>query len=84
MLFRILYVSNETRVLERVYSSDLASSAGMNYSAVCSFHIYLYSVKWIETLWAGYIIVNCSVDINILSDRAIRDALCLGCYLYLQ
>jgi hypothetical protein len=48
------------------------------------FHIHLYSVKWIETLLSGCTIVDCGVDINILSDHVLRDALRLGCYLPLQ
>lgn len=48
------------------------------------FHIHLYSVKWIETLLSGSTIVDCGVDINILSDHVLRDALRLGCYLPLQ
>jgi hypothetical protein len=45
------------------------------------FHIHLYSLKWIETLLSGCSIVDCGVDINILSDHVLRDALRLGCYL---
>lgn len=42
------------------------------------FHIRLYSVKWIETLLSVCTIVDCGVDINILSDDVLRDALWLG------